>query len=695
MEQAGLIAVYPGRRDGAACVTAPYSATRQRGASTRMTEPLSWGIDSGYIDARGQQQSVPPTTFELVSRLLGESPLGKSRRASVGTKVVVLRCDEQHQITFPECVGAVRWRLWEGQRRLVAGTSSTPDITLPADIPIGSYRLSLQFAEGMNQELLVLIAPQRAYQPELFAEGGRAWLLAVQLYAVRSRRNWGHGDLTDLSRLLEIARDAGAAGVGINPLHALAPGQSSAYSPSSRVFLNPLYIDIEAVPEFPGVQRCALAKEIARLRDLDMVDYEAVGAVKQKALRAAYMVFRTEGRRERKEQFECFRQRGGESLRRFAMFEVLRTRYSNPWPDWPTEWRSARDALSRTDKEALQAMEFPIFIQWIADEQLQGCATHARELRLPIGLYLDVAVGVDAGGADVWGACDMLTDNLSIGAPPDIYNPCGQNWGLTSFHPQALIESDFASFREMLRSVMRCAGAIRIDHALGLYRLFMIPVGTDAAQGAYVRYPFDAMLAVLAQESTKSHCLVIGEDLGTIPDGVCESLNRWGIWSYRVGLFEREHDGAFRLPEQFPEQAIVTFNTHDLPTFAGWSASHDLELKAALSIDPGETSAERKNAIDALRAMLTHQGLGSELNLINVMRYLARARSQLLSVAIEDILGVVDQPNIPGTTDEHPNWRRRLPVDLEELAGHDTLRRIAEIMAMENRSSRSSDFPVV
>jgi 4-alpha-glucanotransferase len=257
---------------------------------------------------------------------------------------------------------------------------------------------------------------------------------------------------------------------------------------------------------------------------------------------------------------------------------------------------------------------------------------------------------------------------------------------LAALHPQALIDSDFSLLRQTLRSAMQYAGAIRIDHALGLNRLYLIPAGAPAADGGYVRLPFTAMLATVAQESTNNECLVVGEDLGTIPEGAREILNQWGIWSYRVVLFEREHWGPFRRPEHFMEKAIVTFNTHDLPTFAGWRSSHDLKIKAALGLDPGESEGERRDALDAMRVALAEQGLTPELAFLDVLRYLARTRSQLLAVAMEDVLGLLDQPNVPGTITEHPNWRRRLPVSIDDIAAHDTLAGVAEVMAAEGRS---------
>jgi 4-alpha-glucanotransferase len=643
-------------------------------------ELLSWGIEQGYIDARGRPQTTDPATIEKLARSLASRGTSHDRP----TQVVVLRRHEPAQIRLPDTAGPVHWQLFANGEEIASADATDATVALPAGLEAGSYHLVADAADGGRRRMLVLIAPDMAYQPPLFRDGGRTWLLMVQLYAVRSARNWGHGDFSDLAQLLKIAGRVGAAGIGLNPLHALAPGQASAYSPSSRVFLNPLYIDVEAIPEFPGADACGATGEIARLQSSDVVDYDAVYAVKRKALRAAFTAFHDHATAARREDFAAFRKRLGEPLERFSTFETLREHFGTPWRQWPPEWQQSSAAHDRDKAGAVGDVAFAAFIQWVADAQLRACARMAHDMALPVGLYLDVAVGVDRDGADVWAAPDMLCQDLSIGAPPDVYNPRGQNWGLASLHPQALIDSDFSMFRQMLRSVMQYAGAIRIDHALGLYRLYLIPADSSAADGGYVRLPFAAMLAVVAQESASNRCLVIGEDLGTIPDGVCEALNQWGIWSYRVALFEREHN-AFRRPEHFPEKAIVTFNTHDLPTFAGWKSSHDLKVKAALGVEAGESEAERQSAFDALRETLLQQGLASDLSFLDVLRYLARTRSQLLAVSIEDILGLCEQPNMPGTTTQYPNWRRRLPIDLDAVAKHETLHSVASITAAAGR----------
>lgn len=548
--------------------------------------------------------------------------------------------------------------------------------------PIGSERLT----DGG----LRLIAPAASYRPPFSRDGRRLWLLAVQLYAVRSRRNWGHGDFSDLAALLDLAHAHGAAGIGLNPLHALfldRPQDASPYSPNSRLFLNPLYIDVEAVADFTPDDRAALDSEIAPLRRAELVDYPGVAAVKLRALRAAHARLPKSGAR--RADFDAFRAERGDILDRYAAFETLRTKFTGPWSAWPEDWRRPDAAgIAKLRESDAAEMEFHAYLQWIADRQLRACSERGAALGLDVGLYLDMAVGVDPGGADAWADQDSVVSGLSIGAPPDLLNPAGQNWGLASFNPRALIASDFLLLRQTLRALMTHAGAIRIDHVLGLNRFFLIPQGLDASHGAYVTFPLQAMLAVLAQESVAARCLVIGEDLGTVPDGLRETLADWNVWSYRLMMFEREHDGSFRPPSAYPRDALVAFNTHDLPSFAGWMAGHDFAVKRALGLDPGEGEADRIAAGDALRGACAREGTsaGARPALIEVIRYLARTPCGLLAVAIDDVLDVVEQINVPGTVHEHPNWRRRLPADLEDLAHDARLRALADMLADEGRA---------
>ena len=526
----------------------------------------------------------------------------------------------------------------------------------------------------------------RAFQ----GDGRRYWLLAVQLYMLRSSQNWGHGDFGDLARLIPLAAKRGAAGIGLNPLHALLidrAGGTSPYAPNSRIFLNPLYIDVGAVPEFPGAAAAGI--DVGILRAGDLIDHAQVARAKFDGLRLAFEHFQTSGTGERRAEFDAYRREQGERLRRFACFEVLRARFGPMrWKDWPEPWRvpASQDLARLRGEESLQC-EFHEYMQWIADRQLERCKEIARQCGMPVGLYLDVAVGIHPDGADAWSAQDRILSDVSVGAPPDEFNPSGQNWGLAPFNPATLPDDNFAELRGLMKSAMRHAGAIRLDHVLGLKRIFMIPDGGPSAEGAYVRFPFEPSLRAIAEESVRARCTVIGEDLGTVPAGFRETLSQWGLWTYRVMLFEREGDGHFRRPETYPAEALATFNTHDLPTLRGWLEGHDLNSKRALGLDSGESDEARAWARQCLDAALGEDSGGGKL--ASIARFLARTPSRLVVIALDDILGALEQINIPGTLDEHPNWRRRLPVALDDLDGNESLRAVCDVFGQAGRNAGS------
>jgi 4-alpha-glucanotransferase len=525
--------------------------------------------------------------------------------------------------------------------------------------------------------------PQRVFQ----GDGRRLWALAVQLYALRSRRNWGHGDFTDLAKLITLTAARGAAAIGLNPLHALfadRADEASPYAPNSRLYLNPLYIDVEAIPEFPGLAAAGLRAEIEALRASEMIAYPRVAAAKLQGLRVAHASFRGGSSAERRTDFESYRAEQSETLLRFACFETLRREYSpRPWTDWPRPWRNpTRAELEAFRQEHAEDCEFHEFVQWIADRQLNACAEAARRYGMPIGIYTDLAVGIDRHGADAWSQQDAVLAGVAMGAPPDELNLQGQDWGLAPFNPHTLPAHDFAPLRQLLAAVMRHAGAIRLDHVLGLQRVFMIPLGRPAGEGAYVRFPFQQLLRVVAEESNRLHCIVVGEDLGTVPEGFREVLARWGLWTYRVMLFEREGDGRFRPPESYPAGAVATFNTHDLPTFRGWLEGYDLRVKRDIGLDPGESDEARAWAQQMLRAILAERASAYAADdIAAVASFLGATPSRLVVIALDDVLGVRDQINIPGTVDQHPNWRRKLPVALEELERHDGFERLARVFA--------------
>ncbi len=549
------------------------------------------------------------------------------------------------------------------------------------------------------------------HRPGALQAGKRIWGLTVQLYGVRSRRNWGIGDFTDLRHLLEFTAAAGGDIVGVNPLHALFPDnptQISPYSPSHRGFLNVLYIDVEAVAEFsscPAAQsRVASTDFLARLEALratTCVDFVGVAQAKFAILRLLFAYFH-DNSGARQDEFLAWRIAQGDALEHHARFEALQAHFRAQsanvwgWPAWPAEYRDpdARAVASfAADHEA--AVSWSAWLQWLADEQLQAASARARELGMAVGLYQDLAVGANPGGSEIWSWQAVFADGAQAGAPPDELNLLGQAWGLPPFVPHRLAEVDFAPFVEILRANMKHAGALRIDHVMGLQRIFWVPNGTPASEGAYVHYPFEDMLRIVAEESRLNACLVIGEDLGTVPDGFRARLFDADVLSYHPLLFERYPDANFRLPEHMPAQALVAAGTHDLPTLAGFWQGIDIDIRTELHLFPNEEVrqhliAERNWDRGRLLWVLQRQGLlaeGASTDpatlpeltheiVIAIHAYLARSSAQILVVQPEDLLGVVEQANVPGTLeDQHPNWQHKLPVPIEDWEQADGFQR--------------------
>jgi 4-alpha-glucanotransferase len=628
------------------------------------TKAKNLGIETEFLDGQGHRHVTDEKALKII---LDALPVQKPYRFL--EQAVVVRSGRPagtelgHAATFP-----LHWKIVAGLKVIAAGETDDRVIAWPADLPVGSYRLHLTDAASFTEEAPLIVAPPRAFDGDF----DRCWLLAVQLYGVRSGRNWGIGDFTDLAGLIELAGHLGADGVGLNPLHALfddRPADCSPYSPNSRLFLNALYIDVEKLPEFHRGVFATSSKDIARLRASDSVDYIGVAELKWRALRLAFETFKTDPDHARRQDFEKFRAECAPLLSRFACFEVLRHKFDKPWWEWPEEWRRPDDIKFAGLRAGTDAAEFEFveFVQWIADRQLQSCRDLAAQRGMKVGLYLDVAVGVQADGFDAWNEQVAISRHLAVGAPPDSLNTSGQNWGLAGFNAAGLEIKSFEPYRDMLRASMRYAGAIRLDHVLGLKRLYLVPHGFAADNGVYVQMPFEALLAATALESVAHRCVVIGEDLGTVPKGFREQIADWGIWSYQVMMFERDGQGKFCGIEHYSPNALVTFNTHDLSTYAGWRSFSDLTLKRSLGIDPGESDDARWHALAMLTDVLRHHGIDRH-DLNAVVGFLARTKSRLLAISLEDLLGVIDQPNIPGTVNEHPNWRQRLPLAIDEIA---------------------------
>lgn len=619
------------------------------------------GIIPDYRDAYGQLRAVPAETMRRVVQAL------PALHADGSAAPVIHRIGYLH-----EPIGDDGWSLWQSERQIASG-HSFEELSRTCDaLPPDAYELRLD--DGASRRL-VFVVPPKAFQGDF----DRVWVLAVQLYSLRSKRNWGIGDFSDLRTLLSLAKEIGCAGIGLNPLHALNDDPTcdvSPYAPDSRLFLNPIYIDVTAAPGYVAADR-EVRHALAREKRNDLIDYRAVRRIKLTALQQAFRRFQADPDNVQHAAFDRFKRERGGLLERFSYFQAMRKTDARPWWEWPEEKRNpdGRQLAERTD-----AREFVAYLQWVVHEQLQACAEFANRQGLAIGLYLDVAVGVRADGFDAWLERDAIARGLSVGAPPDLLNTAGQNWGLAGFNGPGLIARRFEPFRAMIEASARYAGAIRLDHVMGLARLFVVPAGMPPRDGAYVEMPLEPLLAIIALESGAHRCIVIGEDLGTVPDGFRERLSDWGVWPYRVMLFERDSAGQFRRPEQFERSALVTFDTHDLPSYAGWRSGHDLRVKRAIGIDPGEGEEARALAISALDRALTESGHPAD-DFASVAAFLGRAPSRILSVSLDDIVGVVQQINVPGTTDAHPNWRRRLPLALDDLRTSAALMRVAAGLA--------------
>jgi (1->4)-alpha-D-glucan 1-alpha-D-glucosylmutase len=608
--------------------------------------------------------------------------------------------------------------IWGGHHLTTDSTRQDLLAAMHFDMTRDPAALLAEFASARKPPPQLPACPDRCYQPEALHEGKRLWGLTVQLYGVRSRRNWGMGDFTDLRNLLEFTAAAGGDVVGVNPLHALFPDNPahiSPYSPSHRGFLNVLYIDIEAVPELadcPAAQRrLASADFQARLQALratEVVDHVGVAQAKFEILVMLFEQFRLAGGK-RAKAFATWRKQQGETLERHARYEALQAHFRTldantwGWPAWPEAYRNPDSPpVAAFAREHADAVSYYAWLQWQADTQLAAAAAHATACGMGIGIYQDLAVGANPGGAESWSWQGIFATGANTGAPPDELNLLGQDWGLPPFVPHRLRDAAYAPFIDILRANMKRAGALRIDHVMGLMRLFWVPADTPATEGAYVHYPFEDLLGLVALESTCNDCLVIGEDLGTVPDGFRERLFDAGVLSYHPLMFERYPDGQFRLPAEMPQQALVAASTHDLPTLAGFWRSIDLDVRTQLLQFPNEELRQRLIAergwdrgrlLWALeRENLLPEGVSKdpaalpELTaavIAAINAYLARSPAQLMVIQPEDLLGLTEQINVPGTLeDQHPNWQRKLPLPLEAW-NEDA--RIAAILAAVNQ----------
>jgi 4-alpha-glucanotransferase len=579
-------------------------------------------------------------------------------------------------------------------------------LALPDDLAHGYHSLHLTIDGGASAVSTLIVAPRGCFEPRVLRDGQRHWGLAVQLYTLRSDRNWGIGDFADLEDVVRSCASRGASFVGLNPLHALFPANPwhfSPYSASSRHFLNVLYIAVERIPEFAEcaeVRRRVAAPEfqaeLERLRATANVDYPGVASAKLPLLRTLFGHFRREHLARgsaRAARFRTFVAERGESLRLHALHDAIdeHLRGQDParywgWPVWPESLRDpAGDGVREFQATHADAVACHAWLQWLADEQLGAAQRIARELGMPIGLYGDYAVGVNPSGAETWSDQALYRKGAGVGAPPDALALKGQDWGIPPQDPNVLAAEAYQPFRNLVAANMRHFGALRLDHVMALFRQWWVPVGLGATEGGYVHYPLDDLMSVLALESERRACLVVGEDLGTVPPEMSQAMGERDVYSYRVLLFEKHADGSFKGPDEYPRRSIATITTHDLPTLKGYWSGSDIELRRCLALYPSDevrllVEHERVRDRGALLAALAAQGLkpgdcdasadsyGADLTqAIHV--FLARSAAALVAVQAEDLVGMADPVNVPGTSQEHANWQRKMSCTLEAMFG--------------------------
>jgi 4-alpha-glucanotransferase len=677
-----------------------------RAMGCNVDEPAALALELARLEAARWRRLLPP--------------VAAARSARIGIDV---------NITAREFGSTLRWsvRLEDGARH--TGMTSTADcpevwrgevegswitrrrLDLPFDLPTGYHELKAKITAGAAagapagapDRCLLIVSPPRCFEPAPISAGRRLWGVAVQLYTLRSRDNWGIGDFNDLQSLIRWLASHGAGFIGLNPLHALAPAdpdRSSPYSASSRHFLNVLYIAVPSVPEF---QECAAARErladaqvaqrLSALRSRELVDYRGVADLKFEILALLYGDFRDRhlaAETPRARDFRDFVAAGGDPLQMHARFDAL-DRYfratsgaASGWLSWPEKFRDVKGrAAARFAAEHPEEVEFYAYLQWLAHQQLCAAQALTRELGMPIGLYGDYAVGANPAGSETWVDQSSYCMGAEIGAPPDPLALKGQGWGIPPQDPSVMQAQRLQGFVRLIRNNMRYFGALRLDHVMALFRLWWVARGFSPTEGAYVHYPLQQLLTVLSLESARNSCVVVGEDLGVVPDEMRRAMPDYGLYHYKVLLFEKL-EGRFRRPDEYVRHALATVTTHDMPTLRSYWEGHDIELRRRLNLYPSaaleiEVIREREHDRELLLGALQEQGLQPAepatpadpftLGLAHALHlYLARSATVLVALQIEDLLGETLPVNVPGTDREYPNWQRKVSADIEDMA---------------------------
>ena len=672
-------------------------------SETLEQQAVQAGIDLGYHDINGTYHVTKTEVLESIVAVLDKS---KPDSDGLYLDTMVAHENGEESLQMPsEFHGAEAVVLIDEADKcqtltVYPGDNDTLWIKLP-QLACGYYTLSAETG-GKSCFVRLIVAPESVYQPKLLANGGRMNGLTMHLYSLRSERNWGIGDFTDLLNLMKYAAEKKLDFVGINPLHALftsKPAFASPYSPSSREWLNPIYLDVEKVGAFTYNEQLKnwlaqpkIRQRIAALRITETVTYTAVWACKRDALHMAFNAFEQdtcEAAENERAAFEAFVLEKGKALQGFGLFEALDQYYSRPgqvgWQSWPSEFHQPdSEAVEKFARNHEREIRFYMWLQWLCAEQLREVNQAAAEYGVKLGIYGDLAVGVARGSADTWLNRQDYCMDLSVGAPPDPLGPTGQNWDLPPLNPLMLKHTGYEKFAHLLRENMRLYGVLRIDHVMALCRLWWVLNGKTADFGAYVHYDAEVMFAILALESRRNRCVIIGEDLGTVPDEARHLLNRYQVFSYKVMYFSKGWNG-FQLPEEYPEQAITVISTHDVAPLAGYWTGKDLDTMFKLGTLPDaaafqtaldEREHDKADLLDKLKetgclgADVQMPAKADETLLAALHKYGALSRSKLYAVQLENLLGVIDNLNVPGVTEGYPNWAQKMPVSLEDFLQH-------------------------
>ncbi len=682
------------------------------------------GILGRWTDAFGNSRTVKPDTIRAILAALGlPASTDQQLRGSRSFLKAMTKPVQLPALVTAEVGRAVeipvikarpkRYRIECEDGLVIDGavvTQANGCVALPPVESWGYHRLTLG-----EQTSTLAVAPRRCFGVADVPNHAPAWGLAAQLYSLRRDGDGGVGDYPALAALARTMARSGADAVVVSPVHAMFSGDPTRYSPyapSNRLFLNVLHIDVTKLCAQAGVSHDDHAwREMQRCEHLPLIDWPAVTILKLNLMRRAFdaMVERGSMAPDTPDglAFTEFRRDRGEALERHARFEALQTRIFRAdktrwhWQTWQGGLRDpGSDGVATFARESAHEVAFHAFLQWRAESALAEAQAAAVNTGMRFGLIADLAVGTDSGGSHAWGHQSEILSGLSIGAPPDLLNPLGQGWGLTTFSPHALRREGYAPFIALLRAAMRHGGGVRIDHVLGLERLWLVPPGTTARDGAYLMYPLQDLRRLVALESWRHRALVIGEDLGTVPPGFRALLRNAGILGTRVLWFER-HNAGFAPVRKWPAAAVATSSTHDLPTVAGWWAGRDLEWRTRLGLlgeheTAASLEADRAAARAALWQALRKAGVAGgdppphdepTRLLTAVAAFLGATPCALALLPLEDVLGLTEQPNLPGTIDIHPNWRRRLPVTVDMLMDEPDVRSRIHLLSRTRRAA--------